>query len=121
MITEVLPSVLSSTSTTLANPLKLKPSRASGWLEKYTKNKKLKSGVTTTYPRVEGEREPDNPEHWYWAYRWEEKRESAKSGNGCVTRAISLPKDKVQAVSLAIARDCPVEKILAFIRGELTN
>lgn len=91
--------------------------RASGWLEHYTKSKKLKSGIIATYPRVEGERDPDNPAHWYWAYRWEEKRENAKSDNGCVTRAVSLPRDKVQAVNLAIARDWPVEKILSFIRS----
>jgi hypothetical protein len=91
--------------------------RASGWLEHYTKSKKLKSGIIATYPRVEGERDPDNPAHWYWAYRWEEKRENAKSDNGCVTRAVSLPRDKVQAVNLAIARDWPVEKILSFLRS----
>ncbi|MFP5275406.1 hypothetical protein [Coleofasciculus sp.] len=110
------------------NPLELKPnsvlgenpkpSRASGWLEHYTKNKKLKQGIIATYPRVQGERDPDNPEHWYWAYRWEEKRENAKSDNGYITRAISLPRHKVQAVNLAIARHWSVTKILSFIRGE---
>jgi hypothetical protein len=111
------------------NPLELKPnsvlgdfpkpSRASGWLEHYTKNKKLKQGIIATYPRVQGERDPDNPAHWYWAYRWEEKRGNAKSDNGYVTRAISLPRHKVQAVSLAIARHWSVKKILSFIRGKM--
>ncbi|MEQ8462578.1 hypothetical protein, partial [Coleofasciculus sp. E1-EBD-02] len=96
-----------------------KPSRASGWLEHYTKNKKLKQGIIATYPRVQGERDPDNPAHWYWAYRWEEKRGNAKSDNGYVTRAISLPRHKVQAVSLAIARHWSVKKILSFIRGKM--
>jgi len=98
---------------------KSKPSRASGWLEHYTKNKKLKQGIIATYPRVQGERDPDNPEHWYWAYRWEEKRGNAKSDNGYVTRAISLPRHKVQAVNLAIARHWSVKKILSFIRGKM--
>ena len=109
------------------NPLALNPQpvlgettkrRASGWLEHYTKNKKLKSGLIATYPRCEGERDPDNPDHWYWAYRWEEKQKGAKSDNGCVTRAVSLPREKVQAVSLAIARDWPVKKILSFITSQ---
>jgi hypothetical protein len=39
--------------------------RASGWLEHYTKNKKLKSGIIAIYACVEGERDPDNPDHWY--------------------------------------------------------
>jgi len=103
------------------NPLELKSSRASGWLEHYTKNKKLKQGIIATYPRVQGERDPDNPEHWYWAYRWEEKRGNAKSDNGYVTRAISLPRHKVQAVSLAIARHWSVKKILSFIKGEMNE
>ena len=63
-------------------PLELEPTtkrKASGWLERYTKSKKLKGGAIATYPRVEGEREPNNSEHWYWAYRWEEKRGTAKS------------------------------------------
>ncbi len=90
--------------------------KASGWLERYTKTKKLKGGAIATYPRVEGEREPNNSEHWYWAYRWEEKRDTAKSDNGYVTRAVSLPKNKVEAVQIAIARKWSQEKILSFIR-----
>lgn len=93
--------------------------KASGWLERYTKTKKLKGGAIATYPRVEGERDPNNSEHWYWAYRWEEKRDTAKSDNGYVTRAVSLPKNKVEAVQLAIARRWSQEQILSFIQGEL--
>jgi hypothetical protein len=100
------------------NPLELtRQGWASGWLERYTKTKKLKNGTPVTYPRVKGDRDPDNPNHWYWAYRWEEKRKNAKSDNGCVTRAVSLSRNKVQAVSLAIAHNWSVEKILAFIRS----
>jgi hypothetical protein len=91
--------------------------KASGWLERYTKTKKLKGGAIATYPRVEGEREPNNSEHWYFAYRWEEKRDTAKSDNGYVTRAVSLPKSKVEAVQIAIARKWSQEKILSFIQG----
>ncbi len=101
-------------------PLEIKPTikrKASGWLERYTKTKKVKGGNSVTYPRVEGEREPNNSEHWYWAYRWEEKRDTAKSNNGYVTRAVSLPKNKVEAVQIAIARKWSQEKILNFIRG----
>jgi hypothetical protein len=104
-------------------PLELEPTtkrKASGWLERYTKSKKLKGGAIATYPRVEGEREPNNSEHWYWAYRWEEKRDTAKSDNGYVTRAVSLPKNKVEAVQLAIARKWSQGKILSFIRGDET-
>lgn len=90
----------------------------SGWLEHYTKTKKLKSGVIATYPRVEGERDPEDLEHWYWAYRWEEKRDNAKSDNGYVTRAVSLPRNKVEAVQLAITLGWSVAKILKFIHNK---
>jgi hypothetical protein len=60
-------------------------------------------------------REPDNPAHWYSAYQWEEKRENAKSHNGCVTKAVPVPKEKVQAVRRTIAREWPMERILSFI------
>lgn len=95
---------------------RVKPTRASGWLEGYTKNKKLKNGTIATYPRVLGERDPDNPEQWYWAYRWEEKK---KENQGYITRAVSCSRDKVEAVELAIALRWSVEKILSFLRNDL--
>ena len=91
---------------------------ASGWLEHYTKTKKLKNGISATYPPCRGERDPDNPEHWYWAYRYEQKHDNARSDNGYITRAVSLPRVKVEAVSLAIACGWSVEKILKFIRSK---
>ncbi|WP_200892518.1 hypothetical protein [Aliterella atlantica] len=109
-----------------SNPFPLEPKpptkrKASGWLERYTKSKKLKSGAIATYPRVEGDRNPENNEHWYFAYRWEEKRDTAKSDNGYVTCAVSLPKNKVEAVQLAIARRWSQEQILSFIQGAQSN
>jgi hypothetical protein len=91
-----------------------KTSHASGWLEKYTKTKRLKDGILETYPLIAGKRDPNQINHWYWAYRWEQKRVSG----GFTTRAVSLPKHKVEAVELAIALRWSVEKILSFIRGE---
>lgn len=92
---------------------------ASGWLERYTENKRLKNGDIATYPRVEGNRDHDIIEHWCWNYRWEEKSPKAKSGNGYITRAVRVRHTKVAAVQNAIALDWPVEKILSFIKGEL--
>lgn len=97
------------------------PKNPSGWLEHYTKNKQLKSGAIATYPSVEGERDPDNPQHWYWAYRYEEKKKSAKSDNGYITRAVSVSRVKVEAIKLAISRKWSVERILTFIRGQLNE
>lgn len=92
---------ISNQSFNIEHPLELqlaKTGRASGWLEPYTKTKLLKSGITATYPLVEGERDLDNPAHWYWAYRWEEKIQGTKSDNRYVTRAVSWPRHQVEAV-----------------------
>lgn len=112
---------ISAASFNVEHPLELKlekAGRASGWLEPYTKTKLLKRGITTTYPLVEGERDSDNPHHWYWAYRWEEKTQGAKSDNGYVTRAVSLPRHQVTAVQEAISFDWSVPNILKLVRGK---
>jgi hypothetical protein len=91
-------------------------SKAKGWLESYTKTKKLSNGTVATYPRVEGDRKESDPNHWYWAYRYEEKRSNARSDNGYVTRAIACPKTKVEAVRLAQSQGWSIEKIAKFIK-----
>lgn len=92
--------------------------KASGWLEKYIKNKKLKDGTIKTYPKVEGiYRDPDKPNHWYWSYKWEEKSSKAKSANGHITRAVSVPSSKIYTVRYAISQRWPISKTLSFIRS----
>jgi hypothetical protein len=93
------------------------PKNPSGWLEQYTKTKELKDGRQVTYPQVE-RRDQDNPDHWYWIYRWEEKSEKAKSKNNCITRAVTCPRSKVAGVKSAIASGWSVQKILNFLRGQ---
>ncbi len=90
---------------------------ASGWLEHYTKNKKLKDGTIATFPRVEGHREPEEPSHWYWAYKYEEKTPIAKSANGFVTRAFSVPSSKVYSVRYAIASRWSISDILQLLKS----
>ncbi|HEY9744248.1 MAG TPA: hypothetical protein V6C90_27470 [Coleofasciculaceae cyanobacterium] len=90
---------------------------ASGWLEHYTKNKKLKDGTIATFPRVEGHREPEEPSHWYWAYKYEEKTPIAKSANGFVTRAFSVPSSKVYSVRYAIASRWTISDILQLLKS----
>ncbi|NJR72955.1 MAG: hypothetical protein HC773_03170 [Scytonema sp. CRU_2_7] len=87
-------------------------------MEHYFKNKKLKDGTISTFPKVEGYREADNPEHWYWAYKWEERNPKALSPNGYITRAVSVPSNKVYQVRYAIASRWNVPQILQLIKGE---
>ncbi|WP_189523630.1 hypothetical protein [Nostoc sp. PA-18-2419] len=83
-----------------------------GCLYKYIENKKLKDGTITSYPRVIGDRKPDNPNHWRWGFNWEEKIDGEWKGRsiGSVpVRAIALIQSmQNQGVSL--------EEIIGFIR-----
>ncbi|BBD62762.1 C-5 cytosine-specific DNA methylase (plasmid) [Nostoc sp. HK-01] len=44
-----------------------------GYLYPYLETKKLQDGSTALYPRVIGERDPNNASHWRWAFNWKEK------------------------------------------------
>lgn len=101
-------------------PLELEPTtkrKASGWLERYTKTKKLKDGTNATYPRIEGEREPNNSEHWYWMWRYELKDSSAASSRGYRTKAFHIEISKVLVVKSAIAQGLGIDQILSIVRS----
>ncbi|MHC5746739.1 MAG: hypothetical protein ACYTXT_33580 [Nostoc sp.] len=51
-----------------------------GCLYQYLETKKLLDGKTVSYPRVIGERDPNNPFHWRWAFNWKEKINGAWKG-----------------------------------------
>ena len=94
--------------------------KASGWIECYLKNKKLKSGDIATYPRVLGERDKQDPmtadpHHYYWAYKYEQKSPKARSNNGFISKAVGLHPSHVEAVRRAIAIGRSVSEILILI------
>lgn len=101
-------------------PKKPRRRKASGWLECYLKNKKLKSGDIATYPRVLGERDNQdpmtaNPHHYYWAYKYEQKSPKARSNNGFISKAIGLHPSSVDAVRAVIAGGKSISEILTLI------
>ncbi|MGH2415451.1 MAG: hypothetical protein ACREPR_24900 [Brasilonema sp.] len=78
---------------------------------KYLENKKLKSGIIASYPRVAGERDPDNPKHWRWGFNWEEKVDGEWKG-----RSIgSIPSEIIPMISAMQGRT-PLKEIIDFIR-----
>ena len=89
---------------------------ASGCLHSYTKNIKLKSGIIATYPKVEGNRDPDNIYHWYWGYKYE-----VKINGDWKTRTLPVSRFRVITVRYMIFRDAPVDAIKALIKGEFAN
>ncbi|WP_242058196.1 MULTISPECIES: hypothetical protein [Nostoc] len=64
----------------LKDDLKHSPIRSQGCLYQYLETKKLQDGSTALYPRVIGERDPQNPKHWHWGYNWEEKVQEVWKG-----------------------------------------
>ena len=83
-----------------------------GCLYKYIENKKLKSGVIASYPRVIGHREPSNPHHWRWGFNWEEKIDKEWKGRsfGCV------PVGAIALIQSMQNEGVSLEKIIDFIK-----
>ena len=89
---------------------------ASGSLYSYTKNKKLKNGIIATFPRVEGHRDPDNIDHWYWGYKY-----YAFLDGEWKSRTLPVPKFRVTTVRFMIEEGMSVAAIKALIKGEFAN
>ncbi|BDA71672.1 hypothetical protein CAL7716_058380 [Calothrix sp. PCC 7716] len=88
----------------------LEKKSASGALYRYLKNKKLKSGIVASYPRVEGERDANALNHWYWGYSYE-----VLENGEWKSKTLSVPQSKVAAVQSMIDSHQCVATIKAFI------
>ncbi|MFM7793132.1 MAG: hypothetical protein ACKO90_35280, partial [Microcystis panniformis] len=82
----------------------------SGSLYAFIQDKKDKHGNVKTYPKVEGERSTGNPDHWFWAYCWDEKVNGKWK-----TFKRSVPREKLSKVRMAIDANQPVSEILKII------
>ena len=85
-------------------------SRACGCLYQYIENKKLKDGSIVSYPRVEGERDKHNYNHWRWGYSWEEKIDGEWKN-----RSVGVPAKIVHSVENMINKGYYVREIKEFI------
>ncbi|AFY51337.1 hypothetical protein Nos7524_5647 (plasmid) [Nostoc sp. PCC 7524] len=91
---------------------KSKGRQRKGCLYKYLENKKLKDGTIASYPRVIGNRKPDNPTHWRWGFNWEEKIDGEWKG-----RSIgSIPVGAIAIIQSMQKEGVPLEEIIGFIR-----
>jgi hypothetical protein len=81
----------------------------SGSLNKYTSNKQ---GIT--YPRIDGNRDPDNLNHWYWQFTYKEPSTRGKLRS----RAISVPRKHVATVRSMVAAAASVAAVLSFLQGK---
>jgi hypothetical protein len=82
----------------------------SGSLYAFNQEKKDKHGNVKTYPKVEGNRSMGNPDHWFWAYCWDEKVNGKWK-----TFKRSVPREKLSKVRIAIDANQPVSEILKII------
>ena len=82
----------------------------SGSLYAFNQEKKDRYGNVKTYPKVEGERSTGNPDHWFWAYCWDEKVNGRWK-----TFKRSVPREKLSKVRMAIDAHQPVSEILKII------
>ena len=82
----------------------------SGSLYAFNQEKKDKHGNVKTYPKVEGDRSMGNPDHWFWAYCWDEK-----VNDKWKTVKRSVPREKLSKVRMAIDANQPVSEILKII------
>ncbi|NCR42301.1 MAG: hypothetical protein GPJ21_22275 [Microcystis aeruginosa W13-11] len=82
----------------------------SGSLYAFNQEKKDKHGNVKTYPKVEGDRSRGNPDHWFWAYCWDEK----VNGKWKTFKRL-VPREKLSKVRMAIDANQPVSEILKII------
>jgi hypothetical protein len=92
--------------------LEISPRKSpSGSLYKFLQNKRNKAGKVLTYPKVEGERDPDNPHHWFWAYCWDEK----DAWGEWKTHKRSVRRDRLALVRNAIREGEAIAEILKLL------
>ncbi len=88
-----------------------KASEQAGCLYQYLESKKLKDGSTIEYPKVLGERDPNNPEHWRWGFNWKEKRGGKWKG-----RSIgSIPHSAIAKIRTMQQQGAKREEVVSFI------
>lgn len=81
-----------------------------GSLVQYVENKKLKSGLVASYPKVSCDRDPNNVNHWRWGYYYEVKVDTKWKN-----RTLSVPSYLVEDVRIRIGMDLSISSIIDFI------
>ncbi|MCC5604310.1 DNA cytosine methyltransferase [Nostoc favosum] len=88
-----------------------------GCLYPYIETKKLLDGSNVFYPRVIGERDPNNPEDWRWGFNWKEKHNGVWKGKSIG----SISPGAVPMIRLMQQQGATKEDIIAFIKKAKTK
>lgn len=83
---------------------------AHGSLHQFTQKVKNKHGEIVEYPKIKGDRDPNNPRHWQWQVTWKEKID-----NKWRSRCLSVPPPKLAWVKKAIAQSYGIKEIQDFL------
>ncbi|MHC5745872.1 MAG: DNA cytosine methyltransferase [Nostoc sp.] len=88
-----------------------------GCLYPYLEKKKLLGGSIVFYPRVIGQRDPNNPTQWRWGFNWEERVDGL-----CIGRSIgSIPPGAVPLIRTLQQQGATRENIITFIKKAKTK
>ncbi|MCC5632852.1 DNA cytosine methyltransferase [Nostoc sphaeroides CHAB 2801] len=96
----------------LESDLKSIQLHSQGCLYPYLEKKKLLDGTIAFYPRVIGQRDPNNPTHYRWGYNWEERVDGVWKGKSIG----SIPPGAVHMIRLMQQQGAIREDIIAFIK-----
>ncbi|QFS51202.1 DNA cytosine methyltransferase [Nostoc sphaeroides] len=96
----------------LESDLKSIQLHSQGCLYPYLEKKRLLDGSIVFYPRVIGQRDPDNPTHYRWGYNWEERVDGVWKGKSIG----SIPPGAVHMIRLMQQQGATRENIIAFIK-----
>jgi hypothetical protein len=85
----------------------------SGTLHQRTKKKKLKDGSTREYPLVDGQRQVENVNHWFWQLNFKSKQPDGKFKS----QTISVSIAQVATVRLLIEQNTDVMVIVSYLQS----
>ncbi|MHC5862380.1 hypothetical protein [Nostoc sp.] len=101
----------------LEDDLRASQLHSQGCLYPYLEKKKLLDGSIVFYPRVIGQRDPNNPTQWRWGFNWEERVDGL-----CIGRSIgSIPPGAVPMIRTLQQLLATRENIIAFIKKAKTK
>ncbi|AVH63713.1 DNA cytosine methyltransferase [Nostoc sp. 'Peltigera membranacea cyanobiont' N6] len=96
----------------LDNDLKAPQPHSQGCLYPYLETKRLLDGSNAFYPRVIGERDPNDPFCWRWGFNWKEKHNGVWKGKSIG----SIPPGAVHMIRTLQQQGATKEDIIAFIK-----
>ncbi|NJQ96737.1 MAG: hypothetical protein HC784_01540 [Hydrococcus sp. CSU_1_8] len=91
--------------------MKLKIIGKCGSLNQFVRKVKNSKGQIVLYPKVKGQRNPNNPRHWAWNLTWKDKVDDK-----FISRSTNVPPGRVSQVKAMILENLDISEIQAFLK-----